>query len=660
MSIPDKKWFVYAGVQQEGPLSLDEIRERITGHRLLGAHLAWCEGMPSWLKVEEIDALKAILHPPVPTPPPIPAGFGPPPLTAPQMAQTQPVAPAPTLHQPQPVLHQPQPVLHQPQPVLHQPAPTLHQPTLHQPTLHQPTLHPQPMQPYQPAPAFQQPAPPQSPPAPTLHAPAPPFHAQPLHPALGAAPLPQAPAPPAHHHSIPHDDEPETDLTPHGLLIEDDEPTTSSLSLTGHHQPMAIAEPETDQPEKEELSALIYMKVDGPEEKTSSIDVRTLKKAEKEAAKVSKIAEKSSRDFERKVVRHETRKGGRWMRGGVLLVLGGAIGTGLGYGYQWFTMNQHWFRTLPETAGVQAGERADLELAITTPLAESPRVGIAMAQNGTQAPSFFVASNLPDGARIDVYVHGEPETLVGQAKFDSVLQVKLNGGIGRTDLVRGPDGGPPPPGKYGVAAVEADPSSQPESVRAVIAGTPRSESPSPAWVPADRKLVSLRNYTFLMGKAQGDYDAELRSRHESRGKLWLERTQALGEVHSRLAAALASLRQAVSVAKGGNAGLLGQAARRWEAAQKETTARIDELSRQASDAHSNDQLALIPLLQNGSRALSQAHALAAPGKDPQGLERHLTESAGQLAEFKTRLDQATEAFEKATAPAAPVPTKEGT
>ena len=29
MSNPDRKWFVYSGVQQEGPLSLDEVRGRL-------------------------------------------------------------------------------------------------------------------------------------------------------------------------------------------------------------------------------------------------------------------------------------------------------------------------------------------------------------------------------------------------------------------------------------------------------------------------------------------------------------------------------------------------------------------------------------------------------------------------------------------------------
>src|SRR3954466_10824870 len=80
MSNPEKKWFVYTGVQQEGPLSLDEVRGRVLSGRLIGAHLAWCEGMDTWLKVEEIDVLRSILNPPQPAhpvPPPIPQPMAP-------------------------------------------------------------------------------------------------------------------------------------------------------------------------------------------------------------------------------------------------------------------------------------------------------------------------------------------------------------------------------------------------------------------------------------------------------------------------------------------------------------------------------------------------------------------------------------------------------
>src|SRR5438045_1353482 len=95
MSNPDNKWFVYSGVQQEGPLSLDEVRSRAASGRLLGAHLAWCEGMETWLKVDEIEALRAILYPPrpaAPMPPPVPQSFQPPPQpqsTNPFMVQPQ-------------------------------------------------------------------------------------------------------------------------------------------------------------------------------------------------------------------------------------------------------------------------------------------------------------------------------------------------------------------------------------------------------------------------------------------------------------------------------------------------------------------------------------------------------------------------------------------
>src|SRR4051812_14781173 len=87
MSNPEKKWFVYTGVQQEGPLSIDEIRARIGAGQLLSMHLGWCEGMEGWLKIEEIEPLRTLLAPARPAP------LAPPPLPRSPIAPASPVDP---------------------------------------------------------------------------------------------------------------------------------------------------------------------------------------------------------------------------------------------------------------------------------------------------------------------------------------------------------------------------------------------------------------------------------------------------------------------------------------------------------------------------------------------------------------------------------------
>jgi hypothetical protein len=577
MSNPEKKWFVYTGIQQEGPLSVDEVRVRIAAGQLLGAHLAWCEGMEGWLKVEEIPALRVLMQPArpvVPSPPPIPT-------------YTSPIAPA------------------------------------------------APVDPTQPLPGYAQ--------ALNLLSPAP------MAPTVAIRP--QAPVPARAY--VP-DDEPETDLTPHGLLAEDDHPRADQI--TGSHE--IIAEPEpyysptndfSDPPNREDLSALIYLKADTGEEKTGNIDARTLKRAEKEAAQVAKVARKSSDDFEERVAKEETSRGARWLRGGLLLVLGGAIGTGLGYGYQWIMLNQHWFRSLPEMPGLRIEERAELQSAITTSLTETPKIALAAIQEGSQPPSFYVASNLPDGALVDIYVHGEPDTLIGRPSFESVLHVKLADGIARSDSLKAEDGSLPPAGNYLVAAAESDSPGQSETVRAALAGiSPRAQLPS--WVPASRRVVQIKPYTFLVGKSQAEYDTALKSVRAQSAKARLDRLKILADLHDKMNGALGVLHQSLSLAKAGNEGGIAGSKKRWELLLQELKPSAEALDNQARTSGLAGQIALMATVHSALDALNASFALAGTD-DKDKLEKSMSDAADKLSDLKKALDQAHSVEEKPSMPA---------
>jgi hypothetical protein len=325
-----------------------------------------------------------------------------------------------------------------------------------------------------------------------------------------------------------------------------------------------------------------------------------------------------------------------------LLVLGGSIGTGLGYGYQWYTMNQHWFRSLPETPGVRNDDRAELQNTITTSLGDGLRTAVALSQTGTQPPTFFVASNLPDGAVFDVYVHGNPDSLVGAERFDSVLRVKLAEGVGRTDILRTTDGSGLPAGRFNIVAAEADPGTQPEAVRTALSDIPGKGVKLPSWIPGEHKAVVLRDYIILQGKTQAQYEMELKEARGRRAQAFGERFRTLGSLNERLNAALSSIKSLITMARTGNKNAVAGARVKWDALNLDLKPRIEELDRMA--AAQRDELAdLLPSLKHAMETLSQVYSLAASSPDGDDLEKALEDSDKEISHLKTRIEKAKEA-----------------
>src|SRR5437016_5113668 len=78
---PDTQWYFARGGQQQGPVSLDALRNMLTSAQISAGDLVWCEGMPDWQPAGQVPALRP---PPVA---PAPAPIASPPPAAPAPAQ---------------------------------------------------------------------------------------------------------------------------------------------------------------------------------------------------------------------------------------------------------------------------------------------------------------------------------------------------------------------------------------------------------------------------------------------------------------------------------------------------------------------------------------------------------------------------------------------
>lgn len=56
----EKKWFIYIGDHHEGPISIDEIQQKLSQGQVTSGSFVWAEGMPDWKAMNEIDAFQGL------------------------------------------------------------------------------------------------------------------------------------------------------------------------------------------------------------------------------------------------------------------------------------------------------------------------------------------------------------------------------------------------------------------------------------------------------------------------------------------------------------------------------------------------------------------------------------------------------------------------
>ncbi|MCM2323623.1 MAG: DUF4339 domain-containing protein, partial [Oligoflexia bacterium] len=96
-----------------------------------------------------------------------------------------------------------------------------------------------------------------------------------------------------------------------------------------------------------------------------------------------------------------------------------------------------WISPIPALQDVSPEDYAELRKAAGASLErEGPRAAVALSTADPLTPTFYVATNLPDGAIVDVYVEGVPETLLYQLGFSSRVSVTITKKLGISTQVK--------------------------------------------------------------------------------------------------------------------------------------------------------------------------------------------------------------------------------
>lgn len=179
---------------------------------------------------------------------------------------------------------------------------------------------------------------------------------------------------------------------------------------------------------------------------------------------------------------------------------------------QTFPVLSEYFSPLPKIADVSPQDYESLKASAQSSLRKGGlSVALAPSTAGGPAPSFYIASNLPDGANFQIYLLGYSETLLNALGFATDLTVTLNKRIGRTSPITQKDGNPIPKGEYDVYVFEAD--QQPQEVKAAIDAAPATaQAHIPEFIAKNKKIVTSTKL-FLGGVRDKIYEDRLAEYH---------------------------------------------------------------------------------------------------------------------------------------------------
>jgi hypothetical protein len=172
-----------------------------------------------------------------------------------------------------------------------------------------------------------------------------------------------------------------------------------------------------------------------------------------------------------------------------------------------------WISPIPPLDDVTKEEYEQLKASAKGNLdGTGPQLGIALSQADLFSPSFYMSTNLPDGATFAVYIDGIPETLLNQLSFSAVGQATVTKHLAKFTALKSSDGKPFPRGKYTVYLLLPDtqiPTVKPYTTRLQAINAVNL----PFTLPPNSRIVMTRSY-FLGGPRDATYTTRLKEFHD--------------------------------------------------------------------------------------------------------------------------------------------------
>lgn len=258
-------------------------------------------------------------------------------------------------------------------------------------------------------------------------------------------------------------------------------------------------------PPIEELSAIINMRPDSLA--SEHTDIKRLKVAHQEAAKVEKIAQQAERRVDAESgAKHSSHRGLAYLFV-ALLIVGSGVGVAYNQGYF-----DPWIKSMPRIDELTSEENSELAAATTVDLhSVGPSVAFTLSQQNPSAPVVYVGTNLPDGSTLDLRIHGIGPTLLNEIEFELYIPMNVSQKMAKSPPIRMKDGSAIPAGQYLISITDG--SEQPESTQRALARMQPLQGLLPPAVPTGRKLLLKKVFTLLGGAREDTYASLLRDYH---------------------------------------------------------------------------------------------------------------------------------------------------
>jgi hypothetical protein len=134
-----------------------------------------------------------------------------------------------------------------------------------------------------------------------------------------------------------------------------------------------------------------------------------------------------------------------------------------------------WISPIPKLSDVSLDDYETLKAAAQSRIENGPRAAFALSKEDVFFPTFYVASNLPDGIRFQIVADGVPDTLLNQVSFNAKVEATLTKKLGRSGALKFSEGKPIPRGEYKISLFQGDSAggSKPLAVKTYFLGGQR-------------------------------------------------------------------------------------------------------------------------------------------------------------------------------------------
>lgn len=319
-----------------------------------------------------------------------------------------------------------------------------------------------------------------------------------------------------------------------------------------------------------------------------------------------------------------------------------------------------WISPIPSLEDTSPEEYEDLKRAAREPLSKGPQFSLALSRSDELAPAFYLSSNVADGTVFKLWIVGVPETLLNQTSSISEATVTLRQHLGKTEIIRFPDGRPIPRGNYLVLLTSSDGSP--------INGT--NPLPVPAEVASEiskeTKILAAKQY-FLGGARDSMYLTRLSEFHDKlREKAATELTE-IKQFCSTLESQLASTETKFGIIKKGK--ITQRQRKAWESFHNEWMnfqGQLDQIfikwtpeSLKADYFYSPLYLLVLQVGQSVEKVHEFHHSFFNGTRDPKTFEIQLGEASSSALTSVNLLKAKIEQTEKLAPSPNGMPRKEG-